>query len=59
MTTTPKPPTMASRLATDLDRFAIGLRPFAEATGDRVAIAMLECCDFLLIEAYRLERGMP
>lgn len=60
-TTTPKvqPPRMGSAMRAFLRRYADDLRPFAEATGDRVAIAMLECCDLLLIEADRIEGVRP
>lgn len=57
-TDTPKiqPPRMGSAMRAFLRRYADDLRPCAE-TGDRVATSMLECCDVLLIEADRLERG--
>lgn len=58
-TDTPKiqpPPCMGSAMRAFLRRYADDLRPYAEH-GDRVALAMLESCDFLLIEADRQERG--
>ena len=59
MTAKLAPPIMALRLAADLDRFASKLLPYAMASGDRLALAMLECCDLLVIEGIRqrLERG--
>ena len=56
-TPSPKqPPPMGSASRAILRRYADDLRPFAER-GDRLATSMLECCDFLLVEADRLERG--
>lgn len=57
--TTPTPPKMTPALAAGLKAYASALRPYAERTGDRVPLAMVECCDFLLIEAERMERGRP
>lgn len=50
---------MSPALAEALGDYSRELLPFAIATGDRVALAMIECCDFLLIEAERLERWRP
>ena len=50
-------PRMGTALRTFLRRYSDDLQPYALATGDRVATSMLECCDLLLIESDRLERG--
>lgn len=50
-------PRMGTALAAFLRRYRDDLLPYVETTGSCVALAMVECCDFLLIEADRLERG--
>lgn len=49
-------PYMGSALRALLKRYSNDLKPYAVATGDRVATSMVDCCNFLLIEADRLER---
>jgi hypothetical protein len=50
-----RPSIMPPALAEALGDYSRELVPFAIATGDRVALAMVASCDFLLIEAARLE----
>ena len=50
-------PYMGSALRYFLIRYAADIRPYAEGSGDRVATSMLDCCNHLLVEADRLERG--
>ena len=52
-----KTPYMGSALRYFLIRYAADIRPYAEGSGDRVATSMLDCCNHLLVEADRLERG--
>lgn len=51
-----KSPKMGSEHRTSIQNYKDELRRYAEETGDRVVLAMIDCCDFLLIEANRLER---
>lgn len=57
LNSTTYPPTMTPTLTAELDDFARQLVPYAIETGDRVALAMVASCDFLMIEAERLEGG--
>jgi hypothetical protein len=47
-------PRMGTALRSFLKRYARELQPYAEATGDRVAASMIDCCNHLLLEANRL-----
>jgi hypothetical protein len=63
-TITPPPkrqvtPHMGSELRALMSRYAADLLPLAENTGERVVTSMIECCNFLIIEAERLEGGQP
>jgi hypothetical protein len=52
-------PRMGSALRSFLKRYARELQPYAEATGDRVAGSMVDCCNLLLTESDNLERWQP
>jgi hypothetical protein len=49
-----QPPKLGSAARSYLKRYAADLIDYAEA-GDRITSSLIDCCNFLLIEADRLE----
>ena len=51
-------PVMVVELRALMQRYIDDLQPYASETGERVALAMVDCCSFLLIEADRMEKEL-